>query len=140
VETTLGRAVIVGIGINLNKESFSDELTPTATSVESVTGARPDRDQLLDVLLQTFSRRYEVLQGAGGEAATVRHWSKLSTFAENRRVRVENSGQSIEGITRGLELDGALRLETDDGQIHLVRAGDVTAVRPAIENSRNASS
>jgi BirA family biotin operon repressor/biotin-[acetyl-CoA-carboxylase] ligase len=140
VETTLGRAVIVGIGINLNKESFSDELTPTATSVESVTGARPDRDQLLDVLLQTFSRRYEVLQGAGGEAATVRHWSKLSTFAENQRVRVENSGQSIEGITRGLELDGALRLETDDGQIHLVRAGDVTAVRPAIENSRNASS
>jgi BirA family biotin operon repressor/biotin-[acetyl-CoA-carboxylase] ligase len=140
VETTLGRAVVVGIGINLSEESFPFDLAHTATSVESVTGTRPDRDELLDVLLQNLSRHYVVLQGAGGESATVRHWCRLSTFAENKRVRVENSGQSIEGITRGLELDGALRLETDDGQIHLVRAGDVTAVRPAIENSRNASS
>jgi BirA family biotin operon repressor/biotin-[acetyl-CoA-carboxylase] ligase len=139
IETTLGRAVIVGIGINLSKERLLNELTQTATSVESVTGARPDRDQLLDVLLQTLNRHYVVLQGTGGEAATVQHWCQLSTFAENKRVRVENSGESIEGFTRGLELDGALRLETDDGQIHLVRAGDVTAVRPAIDNASNAS-
>jgi len=139
VETTLGRAVIVGIGINLSKESFPVELGQTATSLESVTGVRPDRDQLLDALLQTLSQRYMILQGAHGEAATVQHWCRLSTYAENKRVRVENSGELIEGITRGLELDGALRVETSDGQIHLVRAGDVTAVRPAIDSSRNAS-
>jgi len=35
----------------------------------------------------------------------------------------------FEGTTRGLESDGALRVETNDGKIRIVRAGDVTALR-----------
>ena len=33
------------------------------------------------------------------------------------------------GTTRGLESDGALRVETAGGKMKVVRAGDVTAVR-----------
>jgi hypothetical protein len=36
------------------------------------------------------------------------------------------------GTTRGLERDGALRIETATG-IRIVRAGDVTSVRPSQE-------
>jgi biotin-(acetyl-CoA carboxylase) ligase len=42
-------------------------------------------------------------------------------------VSLEN--EKFTGITRGLDRDGALRVETDDGQIRIVRAGDVTALR-----------
>ncbi|PYS38096.1 MAG: hypothetical protein DMF71_17355, partial [Acidobacteria bacterium] len=37
--------------------------------------------------------------------------------------------ETFEGTTRGLESDGALRVETSAGKIRIVRAGDVTAVR-----------
>ena len=138
VETTLGRAVIVGIGINLSEESFPVELRETATSVESVTKAKPDRDLLLQALLKAIAARYALLQGKGGEAATVQSWCQASTFAEGRRIRVYNGNDSLEGVTRGLEMDGTLRMETDEGEIHQVRAGDVIAVR--VEGKSNAGS
>lgn len=140
VETTLGRAVVVGIGINLSEESFPAEVSDTATSIESVTNKKPDRDQLLDALLAAIFERYTVLQGKGGEAETVRCWCGASSFANGKRIRLQNADSVIEGVTRGLELDGALRLETDDGQVHQIRAGDVSAVRSTGERATNAAS
>jgi biotin-(acetyl-CoA carboxylase) ligase len=46
---------------------------------------------------------------------------------------MSESNDEFSGITRGLEPDGALRIETDDGRIRVVRAGDVTLVRTAGE-------
>jgi biotin-(acetyl-CoA carboxylase) ligase len=70
------------------------------------------------------------LQSHDGEHATVRAWSAASSYAEGKRVRVALGDEdSFEGTTRGLERDGALRVETDDGAKRIVRAGDVTAVR-----------
>ncbi|MDQ3907824.1 MAG: hypothetical protein M3268_05720, partial [Acidobacteriota bacterium] len=65
-----------------------------------------------------------------GARAIVNAWSAASTYAEGRHVRVSISDEeSFEGTTRGLEPDGALRVETDSGTIRVVRAGDVIAVR-----------
>jgi biotin-(acetyl-CoA carboxylase) ligase len=47
-----------------------------------------------------------------------------------RRVRVTLGNESFEGTTRGLESDGALRVETAEAKVRIVRAGDVTALRP----------
>jgi BirA family biotin operon repressor/biotin-[acetyl-CoA-carboxylase] ligase len=140
IETTLGRAVIVGIGINLSQESFPVEVRESATSIEGVTGIKPNRDELLDELLSAIAEHYGILQGKSGEAAIVQRWCNASTFAEGKRVRVENGSEQMEGITRGLELDGALRVETEDGSIHQVRAGDVKALRAASEGASNARS
>ncbi|MGH9880208.1 MAG: biotin--[acetyl-CoA-carboxylase] ligase, partial [Pyrinomonadaceae bacterium] len=126
VDTTIGRAVIVGIGINLAKDSFPAELNEIATSVESVTGARPDSERVLEALTSAFAKRYAQLQSAGGRDAMVRDWSAASSYAEGKRVCVTNASQPLEGITRGLELDGALRVETAAGEIRIIRAGDVT--------------
>ncbi|MBC7930422.1 MAG: hypothetical protein H7Z38_07605, partial [Rubrivivax sp.] len=54
------------------------------------------------------------------------------SFAHDRRVRVALGGETFEGVTRGLEPDGALRVETHDGQKRIVRAGDVTALREVL--------
>ena len=40
VETPLGIAVVVGIGINLTNANFPDEIADTATSIQAVTGDR----------------------------------------------------------------------------------------------------
>jgi hypothetical protein len=48
-------------------------------------------------------------------------------------VRVHAATEIFEGTTRGLEPDGALRVETATGEIKLVRAGDVHALRESNE-------
>ena len=128
-ETPGGRAVVVGIGINLTNRAFPPEVLSNATSVEERTGRPPDAERLLASLTRALARRYEELQAEGGEAETVRAWESRSSFARGRRVRVALEGETFEGTTRGLEPDGALRVETDAGEIRIVRAGDVLALR-----------
>ncbi|HEX8775183.1 MAG TPA: biotin--[acetyl-CoA-carboxylase] ligase [Pyrinomonadaceae bacterium] len=128
VETEGTRACVVGIGINLSDRAFPAELREAATSVEALTGSVADAETLLEALLRALANRYETLQGTDGSARTLRAWTARSSYAEGRRVRVSLPGESFEGTTRGLEPDGALRVETD-GQIRIIRAGDITTLR-----------
>lgn len=133
-ETPRGRAVVVGIGINLTNRAFPPEILSTATSVKEQTGRAPDGERLLASLTRALARRYEILQTEDGASSTVREWESRSTFARGRRVRVALAGESFEGTTRGLEPDGALRVETDAGRLRVVRAGDVVAVRQVMSD------
>jgi BirA family biotin operon repressor/biotin-[acetyl-CoA-carboxylase] ligase len=131
IETPLGRACIVGIGINLKESAFPAELREVAVAVETLTGSVPDVDSLLQALTSAIAHRYQVLQAAGGAEKTLDEWAARSSFASGKHVRVALEHEIIEGITRGLEPDGALRVETEAGEIKIIRAGDVTALRPA---------
>src|SRR5262245_39017058 len=46
IDTPAGRAVIVGIGINLTQNAFPSELANVATSVAEATGAQPGREKI----------------------------------------------------------------------------------------------
>ena len=129
VEAGRGRACVVGIGVNLSDGAFPPELRERATSVEAVTGATPDREALLSALVRALAARYARLQGPGGGEETLRAWAAASTYAAGKRVRVALGAEEFHGTTRGLEPDGALRVETATGEIKIVRAGDVTSVR-----------
>jgi BirA family biotin operon repressor/biotin-[acetyl-CoA-carboxylase] ligase len=129
VETEDGTAAIVGVGINLNADSLPTTVSDLAISVEAVTGRRPNPEIILGEVLKSFTERYELLQTSSGAEHTIREWCANSSYAIGRRVRVLIGEETFEGTTRGLESDGALRVETDGGKIRIVRAGDVTAVR-----------
>jgi BirA family transcriptional regulator, biotin operon repressor / biotin---[acetyl-CoA-carboxylase] ligase len=128
-----GRAVILGVGVNLRRGSFPDELSDTATSVEEQTGRAPDAESLLAAITRPLAARYETLHTPGGAEEILHDWQRHSTYAHGRRVRVALAEETFEGITRGLDPDGALRVETGEGTVRIVRAGDVTAVRRVME-------
>ena len=130
-EGARGRACVLGIGVNLSNGAFPPDLKETATSVEEQAGAAPDVELLLASLMRALARRYQTLQEPGGNAQTVADWEARSSYARGRRVGVRLTGETFQGTTRGLEPDGALRVETDEGALRIVRAGDVTAVRRA---------
>ena len=130
VETSMGRAVVVGIGINLTGNSFPPELDGTATSVEIATGQTPELEVVLRTLVSLLVRDYQTLQQPGGPEKIVAECGARSSYANGKRIHVTESNESFAGTTRGLERDGALRVETDDGEIRIVRAGDVAVVRP----------
>jgi BirA family biotin operon repressor/biotin-[acetyl-CoA-carboxylase] ligase len=126
IDTPGGRAVIVGIGINLTQNAF-----PEATSVSEVTGARADREAILAALLSALTRWYSLL---GEREKIVAAWSSRSSFATGKLVEVKNGDEVWQGTTCGVEPDGALRLKTVTGDVRLVRAGDVNRLRAADEH------
>jgi BirA family biotin operon repressor/biotin-[acetyl-CoA-carboxylase] ligase len=134
-ETRAGRACVLGIGINLSADAFPHELADRATSVESETGRRPDIETLLRALTRALERWYAALGGDDGARRVISSWESSSSYAHGARVRVQLAAETFDGVTRGLEPDGALRVETDDRAVRLVRAGDVTALRTITSDS-----
>jgi BirA family biotin operon repressor/biotin-[acetyl-CoA-carboxylase] ligase len=123
IETPVGRAVILGIGINLTQNAFPPELESVATSVSEATGRAADREQILSSLLDALSPWYSRLNDPG---KIVDAWSNRSSYAIGKLVQVSNGDDVWQGTTSGVEPDGALRLRTSSGEIKLVRAGDVS--------------
>ncbi len=129
VETPAGRACVLGIGINLSERAYPAEWRARATSVEAATGAPADLERVLDALVGRLARRYAQLHAPEGAAEIVREWSANSSYAAGKRVRVHAAAEIFDGTTRGLEPDGALRVETAAGEIKRVHAGEVQALR-----------
>jgi BirA family biotin operon repressor/biotin-[acetyl-CoA-carboxylase] ligase len=129
IDTPSGRAVIVGIGINLTQNAFPEELIDVATSVAAVSGRQPERETILAALLRGLSRWYSLLHEPAGREKIVAAWTSRSSYAKGRLVQVSNGDEVWQGTTCGIEHDGALRLDTASGEIRLVRAGDVYSVR-----------
>ncbi len=132
IETGTGRACILGIGINLSERAYPPELQAHATSIEAATGRPADLEQVLAALVSHLARRYAQLHrapAAVGQSEIIREWSANSSYAEGKRVRVHAATEIFTGTTRGLERDGALRVETATGEIRRVRVGDVQALR-----------
>jgi BirA family biotin operon repressor/biotin-[acetyl-CoA-carboxylase] ligase len=131
IEMRPARAVVVGIGINLTSKAFPTELDGLATSVEAATGRTPDLEVILEALVSSFARHYQTLQRPAGPEIIIREWCARSSYAQGKTIRVIDGKETFAGTTRGLEIDGALRLETAPGEIKVIRAGEVTAARPA---------
>ncbi|MBI3600424.1 MAG: biotin--[acetyl-CoA-carboxylase] ligase [Nitrospinae bacterium] len=74
-----GKAVIVGMGINVNSEpsSFTDELKSKATSIMIETGRNVDRNLLIAGLLNKFEYWYEKFAG-GNETIITEKFGELS--------------------------------------------------------------
>ncbi|HEV8426595.1 MAG TPA: biotin--[acetyl-CoA-carboxylase] ligase [Pyrinomonadaceae bacterium] len=131
IDTPGGRAVIVGIGVNLTEDAYPTEIANIATSVSEAMGRSADREAILASLLRWVAHWYVLLNEPAGAESIVNAWSNRSSYAFGRLVQVSNGDEVWKGTTSGIERDGALRLCLANGEIKLVRAGDVHSVRPA---------
>ncbi len=68
-EATRVRYIVVGIGINVNQESFPKELEDEATSLRMATGSEWSRVELAAALLKSLDREYRALIEEAGRAA-----------------------------------------------------------------------
>jgi len=119
-------AVIAGIGINVSHTEFPTEIADLATSLR-LNGARVEREDLLVALVNAVEGCCKILSREGA-AAILRMFERASSYAFGRRVRVEQDGREIVGVTCGLDASGFLKVRTDDGKETTILAG---GVRPA---------
>jgi BirA family biotin operon repressor/biotin-[acetyl-CoA-carboxylase] ligase len=131
VETSRGAAVVLGIGINLTSRDFPDEIAETATSIEAESRLKLDglAADVEAALVKYLSYWYDVLKGTDGAAEILDAWRSRSTYGTGKYVRVRVPDGVIEGVTDGLEENGALRVKTADGVVTEIQAGDVERLR-----------
>ena len=121
-------AIVVGMGLNVEWDSFPSELEETATACNRE-GRPAPRTDLLGAWLRGLDRRLRAL--ADGGPATL-HSDQLAASATlGRRVRVERARDVLEGEAVALTELGHLVVRTGDGVSHTVIAGDVVHLRPA---------
>jgi BirA family transcriptional regulator, biotin operon repressor / biotin---[acetyl-CoA-carboxylase] ligase len=117
-------AVVVGVGINVAQAAadFPPELATTATSL-ALAGVASDRESVAAAFLGALEPLWEALRADGG-ASLLAEWSARAG-GWGREVTVRTPAGTVRGIARGLEPDGALRLESGPGAVTVVRAGDL---------------
>jgi BirA family transcriptional regulator, biotin operon repressor / biotin---[acetyl-CoA-carboxylase] ligase len=125
-ETQSGLAVVLGIGINLNFRNFPPEIADTAASIEDFKGVGLSPVDAADALLPHIGRFYELLRE--NPAAVLDEWRSRSTWHLGKPVRVNISDETVEGVTDGIEPNGALRLRTPSG-LKILQSGDVHSLR-----------
>jgi BirA family transcriptional regulator, biotin operon repressor / biotin---[acetyl-CoA-carboxylase] ligase len=123
--------LILGVGVNLNHQSFPPELGESATSIAIETGERVVVEEFRDRLLEKIAQWYELWR-RNEPALIIDRWSELSSYARNQRVVVAIEDEKLTGVTDGLTETGALRLVTGDGDVKTILAGEVTKLRKGV--------
>ena len=120
-------AIIAGIGINVSHTSFPPDLAPIATSLDLAGARGVSREQLLAALAGAVDDSAKILVVAG-PAAICSAFTRASSYAEGRRVRVDQDDGAFEGVTAGLDPSGFLLLRLDNGTVTKILAGGVRPV------------
>lgn len=118
---------LLGIGINVHQREFDQELAEIATSLDVALGRRISRPLLLAEVLGQLEEWFGRLQQQG-KAAILAAFEDRSSFARGLRVRVGFGSGSYTGVTAGLDPDGFLLVERDDGTLATVLSGEVRPV------------
>jgi BirA family biotin operon repressor/biotin-[acetyl-CoA-carboxylase] ligase len=114
--------VVAGIGINVNQTVFPDDLRTPATSLLLECGAPQNREALLSALLSALDSFSQLLQQQGSDGI-LRAFSAASSYASNRRVILEDTGEH--GTTAGLDESGFLLIRLDSGKLERLVAGGI---------------
>jgi BirA family biotin operon repressor/biotin-[acetyl-CoA-carboxylase] ligase len=125
-ETEKINFIVLGIGVNLNmrREQFPNDLRHPASSLFLESGNTVNRVEFTRALLTAYDLLYDVYLNEG--IAPIREqWIARSAFL-GKKVKISFQGNESSGIAAGVDDDGALLLERNDGGIEKVLAGDVS--------------
>jgi len=130
-EATRVRHVVLGIGVNLNvdPETFPEDFRALATSVGAYAGRRIDRIRFAARLYDHLETALDEHARAGFPALRARYEAHFRMTGRSVRV-MEMDGSETRGVALGIDDEGALLIDREDGTRSRVIAGDVTLARP----------
>jgi BirA family biotin operon repressor/biotin-[acetyl-CoA-carboxylase] ligase len=119
--TSALRFAVIGIGLNVGHRQFPPELCEVATSLWLESGSLFEREALLAAMLRRLDEEVTGFQNAKTVAA---RFTAASSWVSGKRVRVGEDG-GYTGWTRGLDANGFLLVEDDEGSMRTVLSGGV---------------
>ncbi len=117
--------VVIGTGINVNTEEFSDDIKDMATSLYLESGQKWSRSEVTAAIINEFESFYETFKKTGNLESLKDLYNSLCVNA-GRRVCVMDPKGSFEGDAKGINEKGELIVTKDDGQELEVYAGEVS--------------
>jgi BirA family biotin operon repressor/biotin-[acetyl-CoA-carboxylase] ligase len=119
------KAVILGVGINVNISSFAGELISKATSILIETAKKMNLDILLQKILESFSNHYEAfLKGNRSYLEVCRkHFPWIG-----KRVKVKSDNKEMDVTVVDL-LDNGNLLVKDDHMSYVLNWGEISIIK-----------
>jgi len=104
--------IIIGIGLNVNQESFPEELEQTATSLFLGTKQEWNREELLaNILLQCES---EYLSFCESESSNIlEQWKSFSSMF-GKEISIHQNGKVVNGIAVDIATNGELLVNVEN--------------------------
>ena len=122
------RYAVIGMGINLNYQSFPEEIAQLATSLRREAGNPVSREMTLVSLLRALEDEINLLREEDANRASteelLERFAEASSWVRGKRVRVDEGG-GYTGVTAGLNDSGFLLVDSDDGKKRTVLSGGV---------------
>lgn len=116
---------VIGVGINVNMESFPEEMADKATSLYLESGHPFDRAQVVGLVMKHFEENYERFVQTEDLSGLKPDYEKMLANL-NQPVRVLDQNDPYEGIARGINAGGELLVERADGTVEEVNSGEVS--------------
>lgn len=117
--------VICGVGVNVNQSQFSDEIGSIATSLKKECGKDFERELLIAEILTRFEKNYESFCKTADLTGLMEEYNRL-LINKGRVVRVLEPGNEYMALSHGINEQGELLVELEDGKIECVYAGEVS--------------
>lgn len=117
--------VVIGVGINVNQETFPEEIRDTATSLKIETGSSVRRSVLIATIMECFEQFYEVFMTTEDLSGLQERYNAMLVNL-GREVRVLEPGNEYEAHALGINRTGELIVRTVDGQEKEIYAGEVS--------------
>ena len=119
------RDVVIGVGINVNMQEFPASIRDMAGSLYTETGEKYDRNELIASVMEHFEKNYDIFAEAESLAPLKAAYEKR-LLNLGQEVRVLDSTGEYTGRALGITLTGELTVESENGNITEVNAGEVS--------------
>lgn len=116
---------VAGVGVNVGKQEFAEDIRDKATALEEQCGKKIDREGLLQTILGHFERSYEEFLRCGDLRFLMEEYNEW-LVNQNRQVRVLEPQGEYEGVAKGITTTGELLVQCEGGQVQKVYAGEVS--------------
>ena len=116
--------VVVGIGVNVNNESFPDEIKDVATSLLLEGQKKVNRAKVAKELLTAFEAYYERFVQYGDMTALIDEYNSELINA-GKQVRILGR-ESFAATAQGIDKEGRLLVVDEDGKKKKIVSGEVS--------------
>ncbi len=119
--------LVLGIGVNVNMARFPALISKTATSLKKELKHDLHRESLCIAILEKIEADLELFYQKG-PGTVLSEWEKLSSTL-GKIITVRQPGQTLTGKAIGLDSNGGLIIETENGAKVTIMTGDVIHLR-----------
>ena len=117
--------VVIGVGINVNQKTFSEELSDKATSLSLEFSQEFDRKTIISAVLDEFYQYYDGFLRAGDLSYLQERYNQM-LVNRDAEVVIHEPGNEYIAHAIGINEQGELVVETKDGVQHTIYAGEVS--------------